>query len=173
MKIPKNIKEPFPITWVDIAPSNYRGGRQMGPDMIVMHIAEGSRASVLAQFKNPASEVSAHFLVCKTGEVVQFVSTKDVAFGNGVIRKPVSEIVLTHPATNPNEYSISIEHEGFATADITEAQYASSVKLVKFLAEKWSIPLDATHVIGHRQITGDRTCPGVVNIDRIIRDARY
>jgi hypothetical protein len=43
---------------------------------------------------------------------------------------------------------------------------------VKYLHDKWNIPLDSTHIIRHREINGGKTCPGVVNVERIIRQAR-
>jgi hypothetical protein len=58
-----------------------------------------------------------------------------------------------------NTHSIGIEHEGFAAegaAWYTEAMYQSSAKLVRYLAEKYDIPLDREHIIGHGQFHGIR-----------------
>jgi N-acetyl-anhydromuramyl-L-alanine amidase AmpD len=73
---------------------------------------------------------------------------------------------------NPNQWTISIEHEGFSTNDFTAAQYTTTAKLLKYLDDEWNIPLDSTHVIRHREINGGKTCPGVVNVEWIIRQAR-
>lgn len=81
-------------------------------------------------------------------------------------------MLLNRPGINPNQWTISIEHEGVSTSDFTEAQYATTTKLVKYLHDKWNIPLDSTHVIRDREINGGKTCPGIVNVERIIRQAR-
>lgn len=170
---PKNIPVPFPIELVDIPKTNYRVGRNgLLPTLIVIHIAEGSKASVISHFKNPSSAVSSHFLVNKDGTIIQFVSTRDAAFGNGIVDNPVSELVLMRGTKSVNDMSISIEHEGFATQNLTPAQYASTIKLVKFLSDKWGIPLDSTHVVRHREINGGKSCPGLANVETILQKAR-
>lgn len=172
MSLPNNIPIPFPIEFIDIPTSNYSVGRSQSPDCIVIHIAEASKQGVINAFKDPAYQKSSHFLVNKDGTITQFVGTANVAFGNGIVDHPVSELLLQRPGINPNQWTISIEHEGFAAEDFTEAQYATTTKLVKYLHDKWNIPLDSTHVIRHREINGGKTCPGVVNVERIIRQAR-
>lgn len=167
----KDIQPQFPIEFIKIPAGNFRKGRPQDPDVIVMHITEGSRKSVIAEFTRE-SQKSTHLMVCKDGAIVQFVGTGDTAFGNGVVSQPTSEIVLERKGKNPNGYTISIEHEGYATQDLTEAQYEASARLVAFLSEKWSIPLDTTHVIGHREITGYKSCPGVLNVEKVLQMAR-
>lgn len=170
---PKNIPVPFPLEIVDIPSTNYRVGRAgLLPTLITIHIAEGSKQSVISWFRNPASGVSSHFLIGKDGGIVQFVSTKDAAFGNGIIDNPVSQLILERGNKSANDMSISIEHEGYATQDLTPAQYASSIKLVRFLSQKWGIPLDSTHVIRHREINGGKSCPGLANVETILQNAR-
>lgn len=140
--------------------------------MIVIHIAEGLRDSVTVTFKDPAVQKSAHFLVCQNGDVLQYVSTKDTAFGNGIVVNPVSEKVLGALPQNPNEYTVSIEHEGFATTDISETMYSTTVNLVKYLHDRWAIPLDRTHIIRHNEIEASKTCPGRISVEKIIQLAR-
>jgi len=55
-----------------------------------------------------------------------------------------------------NMHSIGLEHEGWAGTSgwFTEAMYQSSAELVRYLAEKYDVPLDRAHVIGHDQIPG-------------------
>src|SRR5690606_32137665 len=52
--------------------------------------------------------------------------------------------------------SIGLEHEGWAGTSgwFTEVMYQSSAELVRYLAEKYDVPLDRAHVIGHDQIPG-------------------
>lgn len=178
MTLPNPVNIPFPIEFITVPDSNYRKGRLGNlPDVIVLHIAEGSKASVVATFKDPSVQKSSHFLVNRDGSITQFVNTSDAAYCNGIIDNPVSELVLQRfntatPATNPNNWTISIEHEGFATQEINVLQYAATAKLVKLMHDKWNVPLDRTHIIGHREIFSQKTCPGLLNVEKVIQLAR-
>lgn len=170
--MPKDIPVPFKFMFVEIPESNFRVGRNKSPDAIAIHIADGSKESVIATFKDPGVQKSSHFLVCKDGSVVQFVSTKDTSFCTGNLDNPIQELVLNRPGTNPNDWTVSIEHEGFGTADITPTQYQTTSLICKYLHDKWGIPLDRTHVFGHREVFSKKTCPGLINVDKIVQQAR-
>lgn len=171
--MPNDVQPDFLIEFITIPGSNYTVGRGGSvPTAIVIHITEGSKQATLSWFKNSVSQVSSHFLVCKDGATVQFVNTANTAYANGRVDKPVSELVLA-TKVNPNNWTISIEHEGVSSLGLTDAQYETSSKLVKFLHAKWNIPLNRTHVFGHREVYSLKTCPGVSSIERIIRGALY
>ncbi|CAM5281544.1 hypothetical protein SNARM312S_02924 [Streptomyces narbonensis] len=58
-----------------------------------------------------------------------------------------------------NAKSVGLEHEGFLTSPdswYTEAMYRTSARLVRYLAQRYDIPLDRQHILGHD------TCPGTV-----------
>lgn len=171
MTLPNPTPVPSGITFIDIPASNYRSRNGELPIAVVIHIAEGDKAGVIATFKDPSIEKSSHFLVCKDGSIIQFVSTKNASYCNGNVDNPVNELVLGS-TTNPNGWTITIEHEGFATQDITPAQYATTSKIVKYCHDAWNIPMDRTHVMGHREIFSQKTCPGLINVDKIIQLAR-
>ena len=88
--------------------------------------------------------VSWHYSIRSSdGKVAQHVATKNVAWhaGNWYV----------------NMHSIGIEHEGFAAQGATwysESLYRSSARLVRYLAQRYDIPLDRAHVIGHDQVPG-------------------
>lgn len=170
--LPHDIAIPFPIEFITIPATNYRSRNGELPDAIAIHIAEGSKASVIATFKDPKVEKSSHFLVCRDGSVVQFVSTKNASFCTGNIDNPINELVLARPTRNANGWSISVEHEGMATEDITPAQYQTTAKIVKYCHDAWDIPMDRTHVFGHREAFAAKSCPGLINIDKIVQIAR-
>lgn len=169
---PKDITPPFPIEFIVIPDTNYRA-REAGvvPDCIAIHIAEGMKPSVVSEFQNAASMKSSHFLVNRDGSVTQFVNTSKVAYCTGNIDNPINELALSR-SSNPNSWSFSIEHEGFGTVDITPAQYDTTAKLCKFLHDKWGVPLNRTHIFGHREIYSLKTCPGMINVEKIIQMAR-
>lgn len=111
---------------------------------IVVHNMEGSYDSSIAWFQDPASYVSAHYLIRSSdGEVTQMVKNKDTAWhaGNWYM----------------NMHSIGVEHEGFAAEGAswyTMEMYRSSAELVKYLAKKHDIPLDRDHILGHDEYMG-------------------
>jgi len=111
---------------------------------IVVHDTEGSYQSSIDWFQDPASFVSAHYLIRSSdGDVTQMVQNKDVAWhaGNWYM----------------NMHSIGVEHEGYAAEGATwytEAMYRSSAKLVRYLSDKYDIPLDREHIVGHEQFHG-------------------
>jgi hypothetical protein len=118
-------------------------------DYIVIHDTEADWATTLKLVQDP-TYVSWHYTVRSAdGLVAQHVPTKDVAWhaGNWYV----------------NEHSIGIEHEGFAATGATwysEPLYRSSARLVRYLADKYDIPLDRAHIIGHDQVPG--TTPSTV-----------
>ena len=169
MPLPNNIPIPFPIVFKQVP--NYEKGRGGHvPDMIVIHIADGTRDSVYNTFMT--TQKSSHFLVNQDGSIWQFVGSGDTAWGNGIVVNPVSELVLARVGVNPNSYSISIEHEGFGTADINAVQYSTTIQLVSYLCKKWNIPVDRTHIIRHQEIEAVKTCPGLVSVEKIIEQVR-
>ena len=142
-----------PNNYGNYDPANRPGdGQQIR--YIVIHDTEslpGSGVSpydqAIATFQKPESGSSAHYVIRSSdGQVTQMVPTKDVAWhaGNWTM----------------NEHSIGIEHEGIATQGgtwYTEQMYRASADLVKFLAAKYHIPLDREHILGHEDISRERT----------------
>lgn len=96
--------------------------------------------------------VSAHFLVRRCGEIVQFVSTDKRAWHAGV-----SEF---EGRSNCNDFSIGIELEGTDQLAYEAAQYRSLTELtLAIMAAYPEIALD--RITGHANIAPDRkTDPG-------------
>ena len=141
------------------------------PVSIVIHIAEGSAAAVDSWFRNPASKVSAHYLVTRTGALHQYVREEDTAWHAGRVVRPTWAGIIAN--VNPNKYTIGIEHEGGANDPWPSAMYERSARLLAEIHCRWSIPLDRAFVVGHREIFAEKTCPGfVVDLDHLIRIAR-
>lgn len=87
---------------------NFVQGRKgsVKPDVIVVHIQEGTMVGTDAWFNNPTSKVSAHFGVSKSGEVWQWVAEEDTAWHAGTVVRPIAAIVQERKGRVPNEYSI-------------------------------------------------------------------
>lgn len=150
---------------------NFRHGRRAAVDRIVIHVTEGDADSVVSWFNNPKAEVSAHYMVRKDGVIVQFVREEDEAWAEGRIDEPTAKVVLARPNVNPNSYCISIEHEGTGREDLTGAQRAASIALVRDIAMRYKIPLDRDHVLRHHEIYALKSCPGAINVDTLVADA--
>jgi N-acetyl-anhydromuramyl-L-alanine amidase AmpD len=112
-------------------------------DQIVVHSTEGSFVGSVRWLRNRRSHGSAHYVVSRRGEVIQLVSTSDVAWHAGNRRT--------------NRRSIGIEHEGRAhQGGFPELQYRASARLAAYLAHRYGIPLDRRHVIAHGEVPHPR-----------------
>lgn len=106
---------------------------------IVIHDTEGHFLGSIRALQNPRVDGSAHFVVSRAGQIVQLVPVTDVAWHSG--------------NSYWNLHSIGIEHEGWAgRRAYTEKEYRASAELVAYLAHRWSIPIDRTHIIGHSEV---------------------
>ncbi|MFF2010967.1 N-acetylmuramoyl-L-alanine amidase [Streptomyces sp. NPDC058195] len=137
-----------PALWVPASPSNYDTGRSTTIRAIVIHVTEGLYAGTVSWFQDPVSQTSAHYVVRSSdGEVTQMVRDSDTAWH----------------ARSGNPYSVGIEHEGFIDDPswFTDSMYRSSAALTKHLADRYGIPKDRAHIVGHVEVPGnDHTDPG-------------
>ena len=96
-------------------------------------------------------QVSAHLLILRTGEVLQFVNFADRAWHAG------RSSYLAQPECN--DYSIGIELEGSDDLPFETAQYQSLVRVVHCLQQTY--PSIQQHIAGHSDIApGRKTDPG-------------
>ncbi|MFT3856440.1 MAG: 1,6-anhydro-N-acetylmuramyl-L-alanine amidase AmpD [Aquabacterium sp.] len=95
------------------------------------------------------AEVSAHFVIRRTGEVMQFVSVLDRAWHAGRSSWQGRD--------NCNDYSVGIELEGLEDTPFEAAQYRALSTLLDALSQRWPI----TQVAGHEHIApGRKRDPG-------------
>ncbi|MEL0161645.1 MAG: 1,6-anhydro-N-acetylmuramyl-L-alanine amidase AmpD [Halieaceae bacterium] len=96
--------------------------------------------------------VSAHFLIHRSGELVQFVDTDSRAWHAGVSEWRGRE--------NCNDFSIGIELEGCDEEPYADPQYATLNTLINILRNQYPrIERDA--IVGHSEIApGRKTDPG-------------
>jgi N-acetyl-anhydromuramyl-L-alanine amidase AmpD len=111
---------------------------------IVIHDTETPYLPTIRLFQNPRAYVSSHYVLrAADGQITQMVDNKNVAWtaGNWYV----------------NAHSINFEHEGYAiegAAWYSERLYQQSARLARYLAEKYDIPLDRAHIIGHDDVPG-------------------
>lgn len=142
-----------PAHWRPAHSSNYTNASRPGSNPInyvVIHTTQGSYAGSISWFQNPASNVSAHYIVrSNDGDVSQCVDDADIAWHAG--------------NWTYNQRSIGIEHEGFVSNPdwYTEAMYQASGALTKYKCDQFGIPKTRSRIIAHSEVPGaDHTDPG-------------
>lgn len=99
-----------------------------------------------------ALQVSAHLLIERNGEVVQFVPFHQRAWHAGVS--------CFQGRNNCNDFSIGIELEGTDDTPYTEAQYQQLYQLIPALQQAYP-QIKPQHITGHCDIApGRKTDPG-------------
>jgi hypothetical protein len=136
---------PPPIHWLK-GEGNYTKAHR-GPlaiRRIVIHVTEGGFWGSVRWLRNEHAHASSHFVVSRSGRIVQLVHLSDIAWHAGNWRM--------------NVQSVGIEHEGWTDdpAGFTEAQYRASARLTAYLARRSLLPIDRAHLIGHAQVPGPR-----------------
>jgi N-acetyl-anhydromuramyl-L-alanine amidase AmpD len=147
-----------------------RGGQV--PRGVVVHTTDGTFAGALSWLTDPESRVSAHYLVSLEGRVVQLVDERDTARHAGRVLRPTAALVSDE---NPNPYTVGLEFEDGGDPMEVERppeQYAAGASLLRGICDRWEIPLDREHVIGHREVFAAKACPGNLDIERLIAAAR-
>lgn len=146
----------FPLAqWIGPPPaSNYAPGLMRTVHGLCLHIEQGSNTSAINWFKNPSSQVSAHFLNPKQGQLVQMVDTADMAYAEC--------------DGNPNW--ISCEHEGMSGDSLTPSQFENDAQLIAWLVGLYGFPVQPSDdpngegIVGHTTggaAWGDHLqCPG-------------
>jgi hypothetical protein len=116
-----------------------------GIDTIVLHsTAAAAVESTITWFLDPASKVSAHYLVDRNGDIYQMVRDERCAWHAKAL----------------NSTSIGIEHVATAADRLTDAQSAASAELIRWLVAAYGIPV--ANVLGHRFAPGNEgttDCP--------------
>ncbi|MCC5581963.1 N-acetylmuramoyl-L-alanine amidase [Microtetraspora sp. AC03309] len=142
-----------PAAWVPASSSNYTASSRPSSyaiDRVVIHVTQGSYAGSISWFQNASAQVSAHYVVkSSNGEITQMVREKDVAWHAG--------------NWTYNTRSIGIEHEGYISdaSWFTDAMYRASAALTRAICDKYGIPKDRAHIIGHNEVPGaTHTDPG-------------
>jgi N-acetyl-anhydromuramyl-L-alanine amidase AmpD len=147
------------IQWRGPVPaSNYTVGRDgTTVQLIVNHWTVVMFEGAVRRFKNPASILSAHYVIGSDGRIGQLVSENDTAYHAGVF--------------SVNQRSIGIEHEAGPTMPPSDALYAASARLHADIASRHNLRLEVgATVLPHHAIVPTE-CPGTLDLDRIVRQA--
>ena len=124
---------------------------------VILHITDGATAAgAIAWFENPASQVSAHFVIDRDGTITQLASIAAV----------------TWHARNFNRRSIGIEHVGTAKLPCTHEQYQKSAVLIAWCCQQAGIPCDREHVRTHYECSPESghvgCCTAALDPDKVV-----
>jgi N-acetylmuramoyl-L-alanine amidase len=144
--------------WSDLAewvgPTPNQGGGMVEHRGVVLHIAEGGYEGTIAWQRNPAADVSSHFIVAKDGRCAQMVDTAVAAWTQAA----------------GNGHWISVENEGFSGQSLTPQQVEVNARLYARGVREHGWPLESTdspsgrglgwHGMGGAAWGGHPECPG-------------
>jgi len=149
------------------SPNKWVGRFGYKPEAIVIHITDGNYKGAHSWLLNPRSEVSAHFIVKDDGKYDALVKPKDAAWHVGVVVRPTWK--LLKKGVNPNLYTLGIELALTSKQRPTKRMIRTLTHLITGMAHRFNIPLDRDHIIGHREIRANKTCPGqFVSVDALV-----
>lgn len=157
------------------ASPNHNIGRQGNvPDFIVLHTTGASFTSAVNTILNPSSQVSYHYVISATGEVLQAVAITNTAWHAGT-RNDGGTMCNSHSTLqtvrqrriNANLYTIGIGFGDMPNGNPTPAQLNAAAGLIRYIQAEVqrvygiTIPLD--NIVGHMHIVPRHRphCPGV------------
>lgn len=132
--------------FVQASSSNYTNDSRGAGDIdrVVIHTMEGSYSGSISWFQNSAAQASAHYMVRSSdGQITQMLAEEDIGWHAG--------------DWTTNSRSIGIEHEGYISAPdtwYTEAMMQASAALTADVCDRYGIPKDRSHIVGHNEVPG-------------------
>jgi N-acetylmuramoyl-L-alanine amidase CwlA len=143
-------------------------------DLVVIHTTVGFYEGTIKYFQSNDRKVSAHYVVKEDGnEICQMVDETYAAHHAGIVSNPNPKY-YKGININPNWYSVGIENSDNnqpASHDRT-GQYKALAILVRDICKRWNIPIDRNHICGHRELYDKKTCPGNIDVDKVVKLAQ-
>ena len=141
----------------------------------MLHDTEGSLSATLSEFTNPLVPKSAHYVIGKSGRVIQMVKDADIAYHAKGTWALLPDCLKALPdpmfCSRLNAYTIGIELELLATDPdgyFTDLQYQKLGQLLVSLTTKHpEIRLTREWVKGHGELQSDRTDPRGLDFFRL------
>jgi N-acetylmuramoyl-L-alanine amidase len=138
---------PGAVTVVEAPSPNHGPRRGPAPDMVVLHYtAMPTAEAALARLRDPAAEVSAHYLIAEDGRVWRLVAEDRRAWHAGV--------AVWGGETDVNSRSIGVELANTGDAPFPEPQIAALERLLADIRARWAVPPE--RVLGHECVAPDR-----------------
>jgi N-acetyl-anhydromuramyl-L-alanine amidase AmpD len=133
--------------------------------LLIIHTCESNYTSCWSWLVNPASQVSAHYVVNEDGrEISQLVLERDRGWHIAALYD--CTLNRRHDCwlngVQSNHFTVGVEHAGFVSQDsFPTSQLDASAGLACDITRDRSIPRDWQHIVGHGQLQpANRTDPG-------------
>jgi N-acetylmuramoyl-L-alanine amidase len=173
------IRVVVPPVYSDYLSVNYtpgRGGHVV--EALCLHVTAGeSASSAVNWFKNPASQVSAHFVLDRDGTIFALVREDSTAWCQGIVNQPNRDIPLIdqwmREGVNPNSTCIGIEVAGYSSQQpsgqppelvgYSEAQFGALDYLLPVLSARHGVAIAPDTCWGHKELdsVNRANCPGL------------
>ncbi len=120
------------------------------PTLVVLHYTGlPTLDAALDRLRDPKAKVSCHYLVARSGDIVQLVDEECCAWHAGVAKWGGRR------AVNARSVGVELEHPGHSCdAPYSEVQTAALERLLIEIMERWEIP--AKGVVGHSDVSPTR-----------------
>lgn len=137
---------------------NFTPGRKGKINSIILHRTYGNIEKTINWCLNPHSLESFHYIVGRTGTIIQLVSCQNVAWHAGWVTNPN---VAAHFKSNPNDFSIGIACEDCGAGKnsntfFSKDQTRALIKLINALKHSFRIKLTPDHLVSHSSLDPDR-----------------
>lgn len=152
--------------WRPSSNFNARPGGDIGRvAMVIIHSCEGAYTGCWSWLANPASRVSAHYVVREDGaEITQLVRESERAWhiGSAYDCTLNAGFECWRNGQSNNHFTIGVEHGGYASqGSWPAAQIDASARLVCDVTRRQGIARDNIHIVSHAQLQPhNRTDPG-------------
>jgi len=156
-------------------PSPNQSKTKYKKNVVVLHSTLGSFEGAKDWLKNPASSVSANYIISRSGKIVELVDPKDMAWHAGRISNPTRAAKAVMKTTawgsyvNPNKYTIGIEFASGYDADhdgkiepnerqFTQEQIKVGAELIKVLAKNKDLNfiLRESYILTHQDFKEEK-----------------
>jgi N-acetyl-anhydromuramyl-L-alanine amidase AmpD len=126
---------------------------------IIIHSTAGGESGSAAWFNNPASRVSAHYMICQDGRILAFVPEYATAYHSGKY------------SVNQSSIGIEFVDNGDNQSIRPDVMYAVGAKLIADICSANNITVSSDSIKRHRDIVST-ACPGTLDVERLIRQAQ-
>lgn len=143
---------------------NKSSGEGYDKTVLMIHKTLGLMPWTLKWLQNPQAQVSAQYIITKTGIIYQLVQNKDMAWHAGRVNNPSARgkrvMLKTNWGSyvNPNKYCIGVENEALINDTWTKPQLKANIWLFKQLRDDPNVAFDGSedHFITHRDTANDK-----------------
>jgi N-acetyl-anhydromuramyl-L-alanine amidase AmpD len=190
-----NVFDLPPVVSITLTPNQEPRPKGITPIAVVIHAMQGFLTGTDAEFLKNGTPKSSHYA---TGQlngkwiIRQYADEAQKTWHTGLPsqcytnRALYPKWPLYRHGSNPNDYTIGIENEGFGVDTTYGAttfkattfnafQYFANAWIVAQAAKRWGFPIDSQHVIEHGDVYVAKhgVCPGsLCDISRIIEQAQ-